>query len=124
MGGLCGYLFLVLFGRIILATESLLLVSPVPSWPYLFQPKDQRTLPCTVKLEVRGHSDDVTLVRQTVWRDPQLTSTTAHSASFLPLDKQSVTSDGDSDSNYPMETSMGVGCRVTMSVGVSQEEPV
>ena len=39
------YLFLVLFGRTILATESLLLVSPVPSWPYLFQPNDQRTLP-------------------------------------------------------------------------------
>ena len=66
----------------------------------------------------------ITLVRQTVCRDPQLTSITEHSASFLPLDKQPVTSDGDSDSNYPMETSMGVGCRVTMSVGVSQEEPV
>ena len=39
------YLFLVLLGRTILATESLLLVSPVPSCPYLFQPKDQRTLP-------------------------------------------------------------------------------
>ena len=37
-------LLLALVGKIILATESLLLVSPVPSWPYLFQPKDQSTL--------------------------------------------------------------------------------
>ena len=52
------YLFLVLLGRTILATESLLLVSPVPSCPYLFQPKDQRTLPWQLGCDYDDDNDD------------------------------------------------------------------
>ena len=68
------------------------------------------------------------MVRQTVCRDPQLTSITEHSASFLPLKRESVDEcvlTAEIVRSYPMETSMGAGCRVTISEGLeSQLDPV
>ena len=121
------YLFLVLLGRTILATESLLLVSPVPSWPYLFQPKDQRTLPWrwTVQFLPR-----LRLILP--WWDRRCDGTrSSHQSPRTPPRSYPWTEERSqwwewwgSNINYPMETSMGAGWRVTMSVGVSQDDPV